>query len=134
MRLVTTPERVVLAETQRARTTLAMLGHHVEGVVVNRVAVGDQWPAGARRAATATAWWPRATASPTCRCAHAPYTDDEPVGVEALLALADVVLGASRPARPRRGAARRRGARRRRPLAARRRRARCRGATTSTSR
>ncbi len=96
VRLVTTPERVVLAETQRARTTLAMLGHHVEGVVVNRVAVGDQWPAGLvrRHRDGLVSARDRFAALPV---RHAPYTDEEPVGVEALLELAEVVLGASDP-------------------------------------
>ena len=96
VRLVTTPERVVLAETQRARTTLAMLGHHVEGVVVNRVAVGEQWPPGLvrRHRDGLVSARDRFAALPV---RHAPYTDDEPVGVEALLELAGSVLGAGDP-------------------------------------
>lgn len=96
VRLVTTPERVVLAETQRARTTLAMLGHHVEGVVVNRVAVGEQWPPGLvrRHRDGLVAARDRFAALPV---RHAPYTDEEPVGVTALLELAEVVLGAGDP-------------------------------------
>ena len=96
VRLVTTPERVVLAETQRARTTLAMLGHHVEGVVVNRVAVGEQWPAGLvrRHRDGLVSARDRFAALPV---RHAPYTDEEPLGVEPLLALADAVLGSSDP-------------------------------------
>jgi arsenite-transporting ATPase len=96
VRLVTTPERVVLAETARARTTLALLGHHVEGVVVNRVAVGEQWPAAlvARHREGLVAARDRFAALPV---RHAPYADDEPVGAEALLALADVALGGGDP-------------------------------------
>ncbi len=90
VRLVTTPERVVLAETQRARTTLAMLGHHVDGVVVNRVAVGADWPpalAARHRDMLVTAR-DRFADLPV---RFAPYAGAEPVGVDALLELADVV-------------------------------------------
>ncbi len=96
VRLVTTPERVVLAETQRARTTLAMLGHHVESVVVNRVAVGGCWPEGlVRRHREGLVSAHDHFAGLPVR--HAPYTDEEPVGVEALITLADAVLGSSDP-------------------------------------
>jgi arsenite-transporting ATPase len=96
VRLVTTPERVVLAETSRARTTLAMLGHHVDGVVVNRVAVGPEWPASlvARHRDGLVEARDRFAALPV---RHAPYTGEEPVGTDALLALADAVLGGSDP-------------------------------------
>ena len=91
VRLVTTPERVVLAETQRSRTTLAMLGHHVDGVVVNRAVVGDEWPASvvARHRDGLVAARDRFADLPV---RVAPHTPDEPVGVTALLALADSVL------------------------------------------
>lgn len=96
VRLVTTPEKVVLAETARARTTLALLGHHVEGVVVNRVASGDAWPPAlvARHRAALLAARDRFAALPV---RHAPYTAEEPVGPAALLEVADVVLGGSDP-------------------------------------
>jgi arsenite-transporting ATPase len=91
VRLVTTPERVVLAETQRSRTTLAMLGHHVDGVVVNRAVVGDEWPASvvARHRDGLVAARDRFADLPV---RVAPHTPDEPVGVAALLVLADSVL------------------------------------------
>ncbi|HSN06877.1 MAG TPA: ArsA family ATPase [Candidatus Angelobacter sp.] len=96
VRLVTTPERVVLAETQRARTTLAMLGHHVDGVVVNRVAVGDGWPEelSERHREALVAARDRFADLPV---RFAPYSGAEPVGVEALLGLADVVLAGDDP-------------------------------------
>jgi len=96
VRLVTTPERVVLAETHRARTTLAMLGHHVDGVVVNRVAVGDEWPdvLSARHREMLVSARDRFADLPV---RFAPYSGAEPVGVEALLELADTVLGTSDP-------------------------------------
>jgi arsenite-transporting ATPase len=96
VRLVTTPERVVLAETQRSRATVAMLGHHVEGVVVNRALVGEAWPARvvARHREGLVEARDRFADLPV---RVAPYADDEPVGVDALLALADVVLAGSDP-------------------------------------
>jgi arsenite-transporting ATPase len=96
VRLVTTPERLVLAESHRARATLAMLGHHVEGVVVNRVAAGDDWPAGlvARHREGMLAARDQFGSLPV---RFAPYTDTEPIGVAALLALADAVLGSADP-------------------------------------
>ena len=96
VRLVTTPERVVLAETHRARTTLAMLGHHVDGVVVNRVAVGDEWPEvlSARHREMLVSARDRFADLPV---RFAPYSGAEPVGVEALLELAETVLGTSDP-------------------------------------
>lgn len=96
VRLVTTPERVVLAETHRARTTLAMLGHHVDGVVVNRVAVGDEWPPGLvrRHRDGLIAARERFDSLPV---RFAAYTDDEPLGIDALLDLADTVLAGADP-------------------------------------
>jgi arsenite-transporting ATPase len=49
VRLVLTPERVVLAEARRSYTTLSLFGYRVDGVVANRVfpAEGaDDWRAG----------------------------------------------------------------------------------------
>ncbi len=96
VRLVATPERLVLAETHRARTTLAMLGHHVESVVINRVAVGEDWPAGlvARHREGLASAHERFAGLPV---RFARYHDHEPVGIEALLALADSVLGDGDP-------------------------------------
>jgi arsenite-transporting ATPase len=96
VRLVTTPERVVLSETQRARTTLGLLGHHVDGIVVNRVAVGDGWPA-ALTARHREVLVDTRDRFPELPVRWAAYSDEEPVGVDALLALADLVLGTSDP-------------------------------------
>ena len=41
VRLVLTPERVVLAEARRAYTSLSLFGYRVDGVVANRVFPGD---------------------------------------------------------------------------------------------
>ena len=106
VRLVTTPERVVLAETQRSRATLAMLGHHVDGVVINRAAVGEHWPPAvvARHRDSLVAARDRFSDLPVRVAAHC---DLEPVGVDSLLALADGVLAGADPldlGAPRRGA------------------------------
>ena len=96
VRLVATPERVVLAETQRSRTTLALLGHHVDGVVVNRAVVGDEWPPSvvSRHRDGLVAARDRFADLPVRVSAH---SADEPVGVDALLALADRVLAGDDP-------------------------------------
>ena len=49
VRLVLTPEQVVLAEARRSYTTLSLFGYRVDGVVANRVFPGDDadpWRAG----------------------------------------------------------------------------------------
>lgn len=46
VRLVTNPERMVMAETRRTYTYLSLFGYHVDAVVVNRMipdAVSDPW-------------------------------------------------------------------------------------------
>ena len=53
VRLVLTPEKVVLAEARRSFTTLSLFGYRVDGVVANRVfpeAAGDPWREGWVRA------------------------------------------------------------------------------------
>jgi arsenite-transporting ATPase len=55
VRLVLTPEQVVLAEARRSFTTLSLFGYRVDGVVANRVfpdTGGDAWRAGWVRAQT----------------------------------------------------------------------------------
>jgi arsenite-transporting ATPase len=88
LRLVLTPEAVVVAEARRMLTTLSLYGYHVDAVVANRVfptAGADAWRAGwvvAQRARLE-----EVTASfasvPVCQ---AIYTASEPVGPEALAA------------------------------------------------
>lgn len=104
IRLVLTPERVVAAETRRTLTALALHGLHVDGMVANRL-VPD---AGAGRGAAAT--WMRARraeqeavlAEVTGAGGDVPlrtvgHQAAEPVGVEALAALADSVYGTDDP-------------------------------------
>ncbi|HEY3528950.1 MAG TPA: ArsA family ATPase, partial [Nocardioides sp.] len=55
VRLVLTPEQVVLAEARRSFTTLSLFGYRVDGVIANRVfpnAASDAWRAGWVRAQT----------------------------------------------------------------------------------
>jgi arsenite-transporting ATPase len=96
VRLVATPERLVLAETRRSRATLALLGHRVEGLVLNRVAAGEDWPApvvGRHRSALIEA----RSLLPGLPVRHVPYLLEEPVGVEALARLGSDVLAGADP-------------------------------------
>lgn len=90
VRLVLTPEAVVVAEARRTLTSLALFGYVVDGVVANRVvpAGDDPW-----RAAWAAA---QAVQLDDVRASFAPapvlvsgFAQAEPVGAEALAALAD---------------------------------------------
>jgi arsenite/tail-anchored protein-transporting ATPase len=92
VRLVVTPEAVVVAEARRTLTSLSLYGYRVDGVVANRVfpsggASGDSWRAGwvdAQRVQLAEI----ATSFPGLPLWQAEYAGSEPVGLEALSALA----------------------------------------------
>jgi arsenite/tail-anchored protein-transporting ATPase len=99
VRLVLTPETVVVAEARRSLTTLSLFGYRVDGVVANRV-----FPSGG-----ADAWrltWAEAqsavlaeveqsfTGLPIWRSS---YQASEPVGVDALTAFADAAYGGDDP-------------------------------------
>jgi arsenite-transporting ATPase len=99
VRLVLTPEQVVLAEARRSFTTLSLFGYRVDGVVANRVfpdGDGDPWRSG----------WVRAQADvldeveqsfagiPVWRSEFRPT---EPVGLDELRGLADVLYGDADP-------------------------------------
>jgi arsenite/tail-anchored protein-transporting ATPase len=95
VRLVLTPERVVLAESRRTWTTLSLLGYAVDGVVVNRIFPEDAadgwgrgWVASQRRMLAEV----RASFHGLPLWA-APYQAAEPVGREALDALAEQIYG-----------------------------------------
>lgn len=89
VRLVLTPEAVVVAEARRTLTSLALYGYRVDGVVANRVfpSGDDPWR---------SAWASRqrgllAEVEASCApvpVAHAAYRSEEPVGCDALAALA----------------------------------------------
>jgi len=98
VRLVLTPERVVLAEARRTLTSLGLHGFTVDQVVVNRVfpdAVGPA-RAGGQAAGAPDPWrsaWNRAQhqglvevqeSFASLPVVHAPYLDHEPIGVEHL--------------------------------------------------
>lgn len=99
VRIVLTPENVVLAEARRAYTTLSLFGYRVDGVVANRIfpAQGaDDWRAGWVMAQDEVL--ERVTESfaglPIWRSAYRPR---EPVGVEALTELAREVYADDDP-------------------------------------
>ena len=99
VRLVLTPETVVVAEARRSLTTLSLYGYRVDGVVANRVfpeGEGDAWRAGwveAQREVLAevTESFP---AVPVWRSSYQP---GEPVGADALAAFAAAAYGGDDP-------------------------------------
>ncbi len=99
VRLVLTPESVVLAEARRSYTTLSLYGYRVDGVVANRVfpAEGaDDWRAGwvVSQDAVLEQVHQSFEGLPVWRSV---YRAAEPVGVEALAALAAEVYVDSDP-------------------------------------
>jgi arsenite-transporting ATPase len=99
VRLVLTPESVVLAEARRAYTFLTLFGYTVDTAIVNRVfpdGGADEW----------RTTWVRAQARIMAEAADSfagldlrtsVYRDSEPVGHEELLDLARAVYGDSDP-------------------------------------
>lgn len=99
VRLVLTPEKVVLAEARRSFTTLSLFGYRVDGVVANRVfpdSAGDAWRSGWVEAQVAVLADVDASfgGMPVWRSVYRP---GEPVGVSALHALATEVYAGSDP-------------------------------------
>ncbi len=99
VRLVLTPEAVVLAEARRSWTTLSLFGYRVDGVVANRVFPSegaDPWRAGWVRAQDAVLAEVAASFDglPVWRSLYRP---EEPVGVEALGALASDLYAGDDP-------------------------------------
>ncbi|WP_370249960.1 ArsA family ATPase [Nocardioides sp.] len=99
VRIVLTPEQVVLAEARRSYTSLSLYGYRVDGVVANRIfpAQGaDDWRT--RWVLAQDAVLTEVTASfaglPVWRSEYRPT---EPVGVEALAGLAAQVYGDDDP-------------------------------------
>jgi arsenite/tail-anchored protein-transporting ATPase len=102
VRLVLTPETVVVAEARRSLTTLSLFGYRVDGVVANRVFPtegADLW----RRT------WVEAQAKVLVEVEHSftglpvwrsPYQRVEPVGVTALHDLAGAAYGTDDPLAP----------------------------------
>jgi arsenite-transporting ATPase len=106
IRLVLTPERVVVAETRRTLTALALHGLHVEGLVANRVV--PRPPSSLRGPA---ARWLRVRHSEQqavlaelgavpVPLRAAVHTAEEPTGVTALLEVAHSLYGSTDPVPP----------------------------------
>jgi arsenite-transporting ATPase len=98
VRLVLTPEVVVAAETRRTLTSLALYGYRVDGLVANRVLPesADPWVAGWVVAQAELLSAVRADVAPL-EVRVSPYAAAEPVGTEALAALAETLYGDSDP-------------------------------------
>ena len=103
VRVVLTPERVVIAESRRVLTSLSLHGYAVDAVVVNRV-LPDTLPGDVDPWRTA---WTSAQASGLEQVREsflgipllcAPYLAGEPIGVHALDALAVDTVADGRPA------------------------------------
>lgn len=100
VRMVLTPERVVLAEARRTHTLLALFGYAVDAVVVNRVVTSgsdDPLVADWRRRQEEVLAEIAGTFGPVPRFT-APLGAGEPVGVEALAELAGHLYGPADPA------------------------------------
>ena len=99
VRVVLTPEAVVVAEARRTLTSLALYGYRVDGLVANRVFPPSEEPflsgwcaaQGAQLAAV------RADAG-GLPVLEAAYRGDEPVGLAALLEVGEQLYGEADPA------------------------------------
>lgn len=99
VRLVTAPERLAVAETMRTATSLSLFGYAIDAVLVNRV-LPDQLsdPYLTRWQAHHTEQLQRLRdAFAPLPVLEAPLQDDEPIGVDALGALATVLHGQRSP-------------------------------------
>jgi arsenite-transporting ATPase len=104
VRLVLTPERVVIAESRRTLTSLRLYGLAVDQVVVNRVfpTAGSAKSGEESKPAPWLAGWNEAQQRGLSEVRHsfdplpiviAPYLSHEPVGTDALAALAEACTG-----------------------------------------
>jgi arsenite-transporting ATPase len=99
VRLVLTAESVVLAETRRTWTALAMHGFAVDAVVANRLfddGSTDAWQQGWARAQAQVLAEAQASFGPV-PVQRAGYTAAEPVGLEALAELGESLYGPPAP-------------------------------------
>ncbi|MBD8869159.1 ArsA family ATPase [Nocardioides donggukensis] len=99
VRLVLTPEAVVLAEARRSFTTLSLFGYRVDGVVANRVfpdGAGDPWREGWVAAQARVLEEVEESFAAVDRW-RSVYRPGEPVGVEALRTLAEDLYDGSDP-------------------------------------
>ena len=111
VRLVTTPESVVIAETRRTFTSLSLYGYRVDAVLANRVMPAGPPARRSAKAAPATDTWREGWAEthrrrleeiegsfaplPVLRAGYAPA---EPVGVADLAAFGEQIYGERDPA------------------------------------
>ncbi|MCD6639363.1 MAG: ArsA family ATPase [Nocardioides sp.] len=99
VRLVLTPETVVLAEARRAYTLLSMFGYRVDGVIANRVFPrdgADDWRSGWIEAQAAVLRDVEDSFRGLARW-HSEYRAVEPVGEQHLLDLADALYAGGDP-------------------------------------
>jgi arsenite-transporting ATPase len=98
VRLVLTPEAVVVAEARRTLTSLSLYGYRVDGVVANRVfpAGGDAWRAGWVAAQAIQLGEVEESFAPL-PVWRSPYRAGEPVGVEELAAFGAEAYGTTDP-------------------------------------
>ncbi len=99
VRLVLTPESVVVAEARRTLTSLSLYGYRVDGILANRVfpqAGGDDWRAGWVEAQSRQLAEVEASFAPL-PIHRASYVGVEPVGLAALVELAEQTYGAGEP-------------------------------------
>ncbi|HET6949644.1 MAG TPA: ArsA family ATPase [Acidimicrobiales bacterium] len=93
VRLVVNPERVVIAEARRTYTYLSLFGYHVDAVVANRLLPGDvcdPWFAGWKAAQAEHLVEIERSFAPV-PVLQVPLQQAEPVGFDALRALADAL-------------------------------------------
>jgi arsenite/tail-anchored protein-transporting ATPase len=96
VRLVLTPEAVVVAEARRTFTSLSLYGYRVDAVVANRVfpeSGSDEWRRGWVEAQSRHLAAVEESFAPL-PIHRVPYLPAEPVGPEALAALAEELYGA----------------------------------------
>jgi arsenite/tail-anchored protein-transporting ATPase len=102
VRLVLTPESVVVAEARRSLTTLSLYGYRVDGVMANRIfpsAGADAWREQWVAAQSSILEEVRQSFSPM-PIWHSPYRSCEPVGVAELAAFAAEVYAEHDPFAP----------------------------------
>jgi arsenite-transporting ATPase len=99
VRLVVNPERIVIAEARRTHTYLSLFGYHVDAVVANRVLPADVDDPFLKR-------WKDLHAEHLASIGESfaplpiltvPWQPDEPVGAEALRAVADALYDGDDP-------------------------------------
>ncbi|MEV7011066.1 TRC40/GET3/ArsA family transport-energizing ATPase [Streptosporangium sp. NPDC051022] len=102
VRLVLTPEAVVLAEARRTLTSLSLYGYRVDGVIANRVFPAEGADPWRRR-------WVEAQAGHLAEIEESfaplplytvPYLEAEPVGPDALARVAEAMYGETDPFAP----------------------------------